>query len=296
MPTYVLAAAAAVAISVPLLVWSLFTRDSTRANAMANLRRGLRPASDATPARPAEPASRGRIAALARRLLPATSRRLDRMLTRAGRPAAWPLDRVLTAKLALPVLVAVLGLVYVLGTGSKLATAVAVSVVAVAYFVPELLLHSRGGERRQQIGLALADLLDQVSMSVEAGLGFDPAMARAGRTGTGPLAEELTRTQQDMQVGQSRRQAYEGLAERAGSPELGRFVRAVLQADTFGIPVAEVLRTQAAEARLKRRQRAEEKAMTIPTKVIFPLMLLILPVMFIVLLAPAVMDIMAAFG
>ena len=122
------------------------------------------------------------------------------------------------------------------------------------------------------------------------------AMARAGRTGTGPLAQELMRTQQDMAVGQSRRQAYQALAERTRVPDLGKFVRAVLQADVYGIPVAEVLRNQAAEARLRRRQHAEEKALQIPTKVVFPLMLFIMPFMFIVLLGPAAMDIMAAFG
>ena len=294
LPTYVLAAVVAVAVSVPLLVWSLVTRDPVRAHAVANLHRGLEPARTGQNAPAAEP-SPGGVAVLARRLLPSAAVRLDRMLTHAGRPPAWPLDRVLSVKLVLPVVLGVLGLVYVLGVRTPVAALIAVAVTAVACFVPELLLHSRVQERRAQIGLALADVLDQVSMAVEAGLGFDAAMARAGRTRTGPLAEELMRTQQDMQVGQSRRQAYEGLADRTAVPELNRFVRAILQADTYGIPVADVLRSQAGEARLKRRQNAEEKAMTIPTKVVFPLMLLILPVMFIVLLAPAVMDIIAAF-
>lgn len=296
MPIPVLAAVVMVAVSLAMLAWSLLARDPVRANAVVNLRRGLdRPTASTELSGAAEAPVPGSIATFARRLLPTTVHRLDRMLTRAGRPAAWPLDRVLTVKLVLPVVVAVLGLVYLLSVRSAVAALVVLAATALACFVPELLLRSRGEERRQKIGLALADVLDQVSMSVEAGLGFDPAMARAGRTGVGPLAEELMRTQQDMQVGQSRRQAYQGLADRTGAPELGRFVRAVLQADTYGIPIADVLRTQAAEARLKRRQQAEEKAMTIPTKVVFPLMLLILPVMFIVLLAPAVMDIIAAF-
>ena len=110
------------------------------------------------------------------------------------------------------------------------------------------------------------------------------------------LAEELVRTLQDIQVGQSRRQAYEALALRTGVADLRKFVRAIIQADVYGIPIADVLRTQAAEMRMKRRQRAEEKAMQIPVKVIFPLMLCILPVLFIVLLGPAAMDIVAAFN
>ena len=96
-------------------------------------------------------------------------------------------------------------------------------------------------------------------------------------------------------MGQSRRKAYEALASRTGVPPLRKFVRAIIQADLYGIAVADVLRTQADELRIKRRQRAEEKAMQIPIKVIFPLMLCILPVLFIVLLGPAAMDIVAAF-
>ena len=131
-----------------------------------------------------------------------------------------------------------------------------------------------------------------MTIAVEAGLGFDSAMARAAKNGKGPLAEELVRTLQDMQVGQSRRQAYESLADRGPACRTcASFVRAIIQADLYGISVADVLRTQAAEMRIKRRQRAEEKAMQIPVKVIFPLMLCILPVLFIVLLGPAAMDI-----
>jgi tight adherence protein C len=134
-----------------------------------------------------------------------------------------------------------------------------------------------------------------MTIAVEAGLGFESAMARAGKNGKGPLAEELVRTLQDIAVGQPRRDAYLAMAERAGVQDLGRFIRAVVQADAYGVSIADVLRTQAQEMRLKRRQRAEEKAMQIPVKVIFPLILCILPVLFIVLLGPAVMDIIATF-
>jgi tight adherence protein C len=171
-----------------------------------------------------------------------------------------------------------------------------VVVLVVCYFVPDLLLYSRGQERSQQIGLELADTLDQMTIAVEAGLGFDAAMDRAGRNGKGPLAEELVRTLQDIQMGRSRRQAYDALAARTDAADLRRFVRSVIQADAYGISIADVLRTQAAEMRLKRRQRAEEKAMQIPVKVIFPLMLCILPVLFIVLLGPVAMQMMAAFS
>ena len=161
-----------------------------------------------------------------------------------------------------------------------------------AYFVPELLLHSRGQERQQAIAIELADTLDQMTISVEAGLGFEAAMAQTARNGRGALAEEMVRTLQDIAVGQPRRDAYLALAERTQVEDLGRFVRAVLQADAYGVSIADVLRTQAAEMRLKRRQRAEEKAMQIPVKVMFPLVLFILPSLFIVVMGPAVVGFM----
>ena len=179
---------------------------------------------------------------------------------------------------------------------SPLITLMAVVSPVVHYFLPDLLLQNAGIKRRDKIQLELADTLDQMTIAVEAGLGFDSAMARAGKNGKGPLAEELIRTLQDIQLGQSRRQAYEAFVERVDVPDLRRFLRAVIQADVYGIAVGDVLRTQAAEMRLKRRQRAEEKAMQIPVKVIFPLIMCILPVLFIVLLGPAAMDIVAAFS
>ncbi|MFA4841103.1 MAG: type II secretion system F family protein [Agrococcus sp.] len=170
-------------------------------------------------------------------------------------------------------------------------------VVGVAvYFVPELLLLSRGQERDQLIQQQLADTLDQMTIAVEAGLGFDSAMTRAAANGKGALADELTRTLQDMRMGRSRRQAFEDLAARSDVVDLRRFVRAILQADAYGISIGDVLRTQAAEMRLKRRQRAEEAAQKVPVKVLMPLMLFILPVMFIVVMGPAAMDMIAAFS
>jgi tight adherence protein C len=133
-------------------------------------------------------------------------------------------------------------------------------------------------------------------ISVEAGLGFETAMARAGQYGKGPLAFELTRTLQDMQVGRSRREAYQALATRTDVPDLRAFVRAVVQADIYGIAIAKVLKTQAKQMRIKRRQRAEEKAMKLPVKVLFPLMFCILPVLFIVIIGPAAINVMKNFA
>jgi tight adherence protein C len=273
----------------------VLTRPRVDRRLLANLRRGMG-SHQAGSEEPAD-AGAGRLLALARRLTPASRvRSLERLLSRAGRPAAWPVERLIVAKLVLPVVLGTLSLLYLSAHPGTLAIGTGAVVTIVGYFLPELLLKSRAQERSQKITLELADTLDQMTIAVEAGLGFDAAMAKAGRNGKGPLAEELVRTLQDIQFGQSRRQAYEGLAARTDVVDLRRFVRAVIQADRYGVAVADVLRTQAAEMRMKRRQRAEEKAMQIPVKVIFPLMLCILPVLFIVLLGPAVMDIVAAFS
>jgi tight adherence protein C len=294
LPLPVLAAAVAAASAVPLIGWAAFPRPQNVATqARENLTRGIALPSDAAAGR----SGHGLGARLVNWLTPeGTVARLNRLASRAGRPADWPVARLVAAKLVLPAVAVGLGLVVVSARPSPLNVLLLVTVALVAYFVPELLLYSRGQERQAAIGLELADTLDQMTIAVEAGLGFESAMSRAGKNGKGPLAEELVRTLQDIAVGQPRREAYLALAERTGVPDLRRFIGAVVQADAYGVSIADVLRTQAQEMRLKRRQRAEEKAMQIPVKVIFPLILCILPTLFIVLLGPAVMDMIAAFG
>ncbi|MGY1847498.1 MULTISPECIES: type II secretion system F family protein [unclassified Blastococcus] len=294
VPVPVLLAALAVSVAVPLLGWALLARSSAAtAQARDNLVRGLGP----TGAAAAASSGPGVLTRVARGLTPrGTVARLNRLAGTAGRPAAWPVPRLVAAKLVLALIAGALGLLVATARPGPLMVVVAVVATVVAYFLPELLLYSRGQERQEAIALELADTLDQMTIAVEAGLGFESAMARSGSNGTGPLAEELVRTLQDIAVGQPRRDAYLALAERTGVPDLRRFIRAVVQADQYGVSIADVLRTQAQEMRLKRRQRAEEKAMQIPVKVIFPLILCILPTLFIVLLGPAVMDIAAAFS
>jgi tight adherence protein C len=293
VPTAVLAAAFAVALAVPVLGWALFSRPSAAtAQARDNLIRGIEQVGPV-----AERSGPGLLARLAGGLTPGgTVARLNRLAGTAGRPADWPVSKLIAAKLVLGMVASGLGVLVVSGGPSALTVGMAVVVTVVAYFLPELLLYSRGQERQEAIQLELPDTLDQMTIAVEAGLGFEAAMARAGANGKGPLAEELVRTLQDIAVGQPRREAYLALADRTGVQDLRRFIRAVVQADQYGVSIADVLRTQAQEMRLKRRQRAEEKAMQIPVKVIFPLILCILPTLFIVLLGPAVMDIIATFS
>jgi tight adherence protein C len=222
--------------------------------------------------------------------------KLDRLLALAGRPVSMPLGRLLATKPALGLIGGLLGL-YISSIGTTpIMKLVGIFVLFLGYFIPDLMLYSKGQERQKAMQLELANTLDQMLISVEAGLGFEGAMARAGENGKGPLAEELVRTLQDMQVGRSRRESYIALAERTNIPELRSFVQAVVQADTYGIAISRVLRVQAKVMRVKRRQRAEEKAMKLPVMILFPLLFFIFPVLFIAILGPAVINTIETFA
>lgn len=281
----------AVILPVTYLAWALFSDDRKAAAAIrTNLGSGLENAG----AELAAP--RSAFIDIAKRLTPAGYvARLDRWLALAGRPAAMPLDRLLVAKPALGLIGALFGLLFISKSPSTLMFLLAILLCLFFYSLPDLLIYNTGTKRQQAIELELPNTLDQMLISVEAGLGFESAMARAGQNGKGPLADEIIRTLQDIQVGRPRAEAYKALADRSSVPDLRSFVRAVVQADRYGIGIATVLRTQAKQARVKRRQRAEEKAMQLPVKVLFPLLLLIFPVLFIVILGPAAINVMDSF-
>ena len=170
--------------------------------------------------------------------------------------------------------------------------------LAAAFLVlgPDSLLNRQVEERRWALRTKLPDVMDLLVISVEAGLGFEQALDRTVAAVPGPLTEEFSRMLGEVRAGASRADAMRSLDARTNVPEIRSFVLAILQSDTFGVSIGRVLRAQADEMRIKRRQRAEEKAMKLPVKVIFPLLLCILPVLFIVLLGPAVIDIIAAFS
>lgn len=221
---------------------------------------------------------------------------LDKKLAGAGRPKAWPLARLVMVKPLLALAGAVLGIFAYVSDHSALKFALMLGLPVLFYFVPDILVRNYAEKRRAEIKLELPNALDQMLISVQAGLGFESAMARAGETGKGPLADELVRTLQDIQVGRSRKEAYLALAQRVDVPDLRSFVRSVVQADTYGIAIANVLKSQAQVMRVKRRQRAEEHAMKMPVKILFPLIFSILPAMFIIVLGPTVLSIMDMFA
>ncbi|WP_284983004.1 type II secretion system F family protein [Arthrobacter sp. efr-133-TYG-118] len=281
-----------VSLPIAYLAWSFLSVDRKAQRAVRELlTRGENTAE-------AGPQSRGgALEFIGYRLTPGSYvQKLDRMLSRAGRPQSLPLGRVLAAKPFLGLCGALLGLFISANSSSGIIKLVGIFVVLLGYFIPDLLLYSKGQERQKAMQLELANTMDQMLISVEAGLGFEGAMARAGENGKGPLAEELVRTLQDMQVGRSRRESYLALAERTNVPELRSFVQAVIQADTYGIAISRVLRVQAKVMRVKRRQRAEEKAMKLPVMILFPLLFFIFPVLFIAILGPAVINTITTFS
>ena len=222
---------------------------------------------------------------LARRLSPAgVADKLQTRLDLAGNPAAWSVERVLSLKGFGLVLGAVLGLV--IGSG-PLAVVFGVGAGAAGFFLPDILVYNLGLKRQETMGKSLADSMDLLTISVEAGLGFDAALSQVAKNTDGPLAGEFFRVLQEMQIGRSRAEAFRSLAERTTVPELRGFVSSLVQADQFGIPIAKVLREQSKELRVKRRQVAEEKAQKVPVKIMVPLVLFIFPVMFIIILGPA---------
>lgn len=222
---------------------------------------------------------------------------LEKQIVFAGRPIGWTLTRLIVWKIVLTVVGALLGVMFVfVGGPQPWKILLAIAAITLLFFLPDVLINSRAHDRQEAIKLALPDTLDQMTIAVEAGLGFDGAMAKAARNGKGPLAEELIRVLQDMSIGRTRRDSFAELERRTNTEDLRRFIRAVIQADAYGVALGDVLRVQAGEMRLKRRQRAEEQAMKVAVKILFPLVFCLLPVLFIVLLTPAAINMIDSLG
>lgn len=302
LPIPVVSAAAAVSAALVILWWTVSSArtPSQATRTVKNLRRGSDSADlrlillgHSAGQRAVGPAMRF-LAGQIRRFTPVGwTEALARRVVRAGVSSRWPTERVLVAKTLL--VMAVVAIAILRPPSSLIGALGWLGVGALAFFVPDLLLANKASERKKAIQHALPDTLDQITISVEAGLGFEAAMARAARTGEGPLNEELSRALSEIQLGSARHEALRGLVDRTHVPELRHFVLAILQAESYGLPVANVLRIQAKELRVKRRQRAEERALKIPVKIVFPLAVCILPTLFIVILGPAAIRIYEFF-
>src|SRR5665647_833376 len=224
---------------------------------------------------------------LAVRLSPTgTAARLGRLLDRAGNPTAWTIERLLAVKGAGLLVLAALGFAF--GGGiSPLGLLAAAGAGVFGFFLPDLLIYNLGIKRQQLLSRGLSDALDMLTVCVEAGQGFDAALMQVARSVTGPVGGEFTRALQEIQLGKPRGEAFASVARRSNVMEMRTFVTALIQADRLGLPIGGVLREQAHQMRLIRRQRAEEKAMKVPVKILFPMLLCIFPAMFIVIIGPA---------
>lgn len=222
--------------------------------------------------------------------------RLHRRLDYAGNPPYWSVERVFELKgLGLVILLAVGLVVGLLFGGFPGAGIGAVVGAVIGFYLPDVVIYDLGERRQETIRRNLPDMLDTLTISVEAGLGFDAALAQVTRYGTGPVAGEFARMLQEMQLGLSRVDALRALARRTNVNELRSFCAVVVQASELGIPIANVLREQSKEMRIRRRQRAEELAQKVPVKILFPLIFCLFPALFIVVLGPGVINIMRVF-
>jgi tight adherence protein C len=230
---------------------------------------------------------------LVRRLTPPSRlKRLEKIIARAGQPEGYSVEKMILLKIAGAVAGGFGGFAYFTQRPGVLGAFVLIIGVVGGFVVPEMLVSSRADARRDEVRQALPDAIDQLAVTVRAGLSVDGALVRVSTTLRGPLAEELSRVVQDIQLGMARTDALKSMADRMDIAELNYFVRALVQADSLGIPVAETLASQAEEMRMKRRQRAEEQAMKLPVKILAPMVVCILPSLLIIVLGPAVIQLM----
>ncbi len=164
------------------------------------------------------------------------------------------------------------------------------------YTIPGIWLNQRIRKRQKEILRALPDAIDLLTISVEAGLGFDPALARVAEKWDNELCREFRHLLQDMRIGKQRRDALREVAIRCGVDDLRVFISSIVQADQLGVSITQVLRVQSQQMRMRRRQRAEELAQKAPIKMLFPMVFLIFPAMYVIILGPAIPTVYSSFA
>jgi len=239
----------------------------------------------------------GRAGRVARRITPLDAHdRVAKKLLLAGSPEGWDAERVIAFKVigAGGAFVGSLLLAKLMNLGG-LSFILCVALITIAGFlVPDSLLARKVEERQKEVLGTLSDTLDLLTISVEAGLSLNAAIAQVVQNVPGVLSQEFARMLQEIQLGVPRSEAFRHLAERTDVEELNSFALAMIQADVFGVSIASVLRTQASQLRIKRRQAAEAKAQQTPVKIVFPLILCILPALFVVIIGPGFIRIMTS--
>jgi tight adherence protein C len=211
----------------------------------------------------------------------------------AGSPANLNVDKILVFKLlGLISIIVWAPLVVTLGFFQGIMMFVVIGVLwGCSFMYPDVMLNRKIEDRQKQIARKLPDILDLLVISVEAGLGFEQALDRTVTAVPGALSDEFRRMLHEIRIGSSRADALRAMADRTDVPDLRAFILAMLQADTFGVSISRLLRSQAEEMRTRRRLRAQELAQKAPVKMLFPLVFCIFPSIFVVILGPALIQI-----
>lgn len=216
---------------------------------------------------------------------------LQQKLNMAGNPGGLTVNEFVVIKNVLAVGLAILGAFIVLAAGDEILRVILFGLLGfvAGLILPDQYLKIRGNSRQADIQRSLPDILDLLTVSVEAGLGFDSALSKVVEKTRGVMSDEFMRVLQEIKMGKPRRDALRDLGVRLGNDDLQTFIGAIIQADQLGVSIGNVLRLQSEQMRIKRQQRAEEKAMKAPIKMLIPLVVFIFPTLFVVLLGPAVL-------
>ena len=216
-----------------------------------------------------------------------------RKLVLAGKGAQVSVDQILVYKLLgfMSGLIWLPLILFGLQLSGIIAFVFVVVLWAVSFMLPDVYLSRAIDTRRHAIAVQLPDILDLLVISVEAGLGFEQALERTTSAVPGPLSDEFRRMLRENRLGSSRADALRAMDDRCDVTELRTFILAMLQAETFGVSIVRILRSQADDMRVQRRQRAQTKAQKLPVKMLFPMVFCIFPSVFVVILGPAMIQI-----
>jgi len=239
------------------------------------------------------PVFRG-IANMVKRISPrGVSESTSHKLELAGIPVTPGLNIYFTVKFLLPIILSIAYILQFVFLDFSLVINILLLIpLPISYVLPDLYLRSRITSRQEEIKRVLPNALDMLTITVEAGMGFYSALSRIAENIKGPLGEELEKMLKEMNVGIERREAFRNLVNRTDVHDLDSFVSAIIQAEVLGISVGKVLRTQASELRSRRSIRAEEAGIKAPLKMVFPLIVCMLPALIIIVIGPGMIMLM----
>jgi tight adherence protein C len=224
------------------------------------------------------------------------SKGIEKTIAYAGSPNRMTVNRLIAIMFMVAIIIPAVFYLLTNLTGGEAKPLIIILLAAVGFILPYYIMLIKARSRKTKIQKKLPDMMDLIFVSVEAGLGFDMALKRTTEKMPGPLSVEINRALDEMNKGRSREDALRGIYHRTGVDDLSSFITAVIQSEQLGSNIANMLRVQSTSMRQRRRQRAEQAAMKVPVKLLFPLVFFMMPALFIVILGPAVIRIIDAFS